>query len=56
MAAGRVILAAAIVLLAAGCEKKVGSDPSAEEACLQEGYDAGTTEYADCVEELSGAD
>lgn len=48
--------AAALLGLTAGCEPKFGSDPVAEDACLEEGYDPGTTEYADCVKELSGAD
>ncbi len=50
------IVAVALLALAAGCEKKIGSDPAAEQACLEEGYDAGTTEYAECVKELSGSD
>lgn len=56
MSARLLMLAAALVLLSAGCNKKIGSDPAAEEACLEEGYDPGTTEYANCLEELSGAD
>jgi hypothetical protein len=56
MSARLLMLAAALVLLSAGCDKKIGSDPAAEEACLEEGYDPGTTEYANCLEELSGAD
>ena len=30
--------------------------PEEAQACLEEGYDVGTTEYAECVEELSKAD
>ena len=50
------VLGAALLALTAGCQSKIGSDPVAEEACLEEGYDPGTTEYADCIKELSGSD
>ena len=56
MRASFFVLSAALLALATGCQSKVGSDPAAEQACLEEGFDAGTTEYADCVEELSEAD
>lgn len=56
MSARLLILSAAFFALSAGCDKKIGSDPAAEQACLEEGYDAGTTEYAECVKELSGSD
>lgn len=55
MRAGFFVLSAVLVALAAGCQSKIGSDPAAEQACLEEGFDAGTTEYAECVEELSEA-
>ena len=55
MRASFLILSAMLMALAVGCQSKAGSDPAAEQACLEEGFDAGTTEYAECVKELSEA-
>ena len=54
---GFLVLAAATLLaVSAGCDRWKSSeppDPAVAESCEQEGFDPGTTEYADCVEELS---
>ena len=53
------LVAAALLALCAGCNLRIGSepvDPAVEESCLEEGYDPDTTEYADCIKELSGTD
>ena len=47
--------AAALLALAAGCDRRIGGDPSdpeAEQACQEEGFDPGTTEYAECTGEV----
>ena len=55
----KALSAAALLALLAGCG---GFDPgpqpnvSAEENCRQEGFDPGTTEYDDCVKQLSDGD
>jgi hypothetical protein len=49
-------MAVALLALTVACQSKVGSDPAAEQACQEEGFDPGTTEYADCIKELSGSD
>ena len=57
---GSVVLwVVALLMFSAGCEMTVGQDPvdrSAEDACMEEGFDIGTTEYDNCVEELSEPD
>jgi hypothetical protein len=53
---GRFNTAAALLALTAGCNSKIPSDPAAEASCREEGFDPGTTEYADCIEKLSGSD
>ncbi len=53
------LMAAALLALSAGCDLRIGLDPvdrEVEESCLEEGYDPATTEYADCIEELSETD
>ena len=50
------LMAAALLALCAGCDLRIGMDPvdrSVEESCMDEGLDPETTEYADCVKELS---
>ena len=50
------LLTAALLVLCAGCDMRIGLDPvdrSVEESCMDEGIDPVTTEYEDCVEELS---
>jgi len=49
------LLASALLVLSAGCALTVEPepvDPVAEESCSEEGYDPGTTEYVNCIEEL----
>jgi len=44
---------------AAGCEVTVVPEPedrAAHEGCVQEGLDPGTTEFINCVDELSQTD
>ena len=43
----------------AGCnryEPPRRASPEVREACLQEGFDPDTTEFVDCVKELSSSD
>jgi hypothetical protein len=50
------VMAAAPLVLCAGCDLRIGMDPvdrSVEESCMNEGIDPETTEYEDCVKELS---
>jgi len=50
------LLAAALLVLPTGCDHRGGSEtmnPEVEQSCLEEGFDRGTTEFANCVEELS---
>jgi hypothetical protein len=53
------LMAAALLVLCAGCDMRIGLDPvdrSVEESCMDEGIDPETTEYEDCVKELSEPD
>lgn len=54
------LMAVALLALTVGCDQKKvtwykpgPTDPAVEQSCKEEGYDPGTTEYADCLEELS---
>jgi len=56
-ALGFVLLLAATA--AAGCDATIGprpEDPAAHDECVQEGFDPGTTEFVNCVDELSQTD
>jgi hypothetical protein len=50
------------VISAAGCTSNEQSldtyhmNPDVEQSCVAEGFDRGTTEFANCVEELSESD
>jgi len=56
----RALAATALLALLAGCDgtiqPDIGPNPIYEEQCRQEGFDPGTTEYVDCVRELSEPD
>ena len=50
------LMAAALLVPSAGCDLRIEPEPvdrAVEESCLEEGYDPETTEYADCIKELS---
>ena len=50
------LFAAALLALSAGCDMRIGGDPADPEigqACQEEGFDPGTTEYAECTGELT---
>ena len=50
------LFAAALLALSAGCDLRLGGDPAdpeIEQACQEEGFDPGTTEYAECTGELT---
>ena len=52
-----ILMASALLALSAGCDRRTEPktvDRDAEESCLEEGFDPGTTEYVNCIEELSG--
>lgn len=54
-----IVLAAALPALSTGCDRfgqQEPPDPAVEQSCREEGFDPGTTEFADCVEELSESD
>lgn len=55
-----VLIAATLLAFSSGCdqkkltwEKPSPMDPDVEQACREEGYDPGTTEYENCLNELS---
>lgn len=53
------MMAAACLAPAAGCDRfhrDEPVDPEIEQSCREEGFDPGTTEFDDCVKELSGSD
>lgn len=53
------LIAAALLVLTAGCDLRIGGDPADPEigqACQEEGFDPGTTEYAECTGELVESD
>jgi len=53
------LFAAALLALAAGCDLRIGGDPGGpviEQACQEEGFDPGTSEYAECTGELPASD
>jgi len=53
------LLAGASLVLSVGCNHWRGPNPmnaDAEQSCLEEGYDRETTEFSDCVKELSETD
>lgn len=53
------LFAAALLALSAGCDLRIGGDPAdpvAEQACQEEGFDPGTTGYAECTGELGESD
>jgi hypothetical protein len=53
------LLGGALLVLSAGCNHWNGPkpmNPDVEQSCLEEGYDRETTEFADCVKELSETD
>lgn len=52
-----VLAVIALALPAAGCMRMhKPADRVAEEDCLNEGFERGTTEFVDCVKELSEDD
>jgi hypothetical protein len=56
-ALGFVLLLAAVT--AAGCNARIAPRPedrAAHEECAQQGFDPGTTEFVNCVDELSQSD
>jgi len=55
----RILVAAVLLPIFAGCEMTIGPDPverSAEDACMEQGFELGTAEHDNCVEELSEPD
>ena len=57
------LIVAALLALATGCDQKKLTwwkpspmDPDIEQSCREEGFDPGTTEYEDCLKELSESD
>ena len=54
---GFVLLLAAAAMT--GCEATIVTEPedqAAQDACVQEGFDPGTTEFVNCVDEVSRSD
>lgn len=53
------LMAAALLAPTAACDRfrrDEPVDPEVEQSCREEGFDPGTTEFVDCVKELSGSD
>ncbi|MDX1423263.1 MAG: hypothetical protein R3322_09000 [Kiloniellales bacterium] len=53
------LVAAGLLTIPAGCDwrhRDEPVDPAVAQSCREEGFDPGTTEYVDCVEELSGSE
>jgi len=53
------LMALSLLAPAAACDRfrhHEPVDPEVEQSCREEGFDPETTEFADCVKELSGAD
>ena len=54
-----ILATSALLAPAAGCDRfrhHEPVDPEVEQSCREEDFDPGTTEFADCVKELSGSD
>ena len=53
-----ILMAGALLAPAAACDRfhrDEPVDPEIEQSCQEEGYDPATTEFDDCVKELSGS-
>ena len=53
------LFAAALLAFCVGCDLRIGGDPAdpdIEQACQEEGFDPGSTEYAECTAELTGSE